>query len=326
MRVVVVGGTGHIGTWLVPRLAAAGHEVISLSRGMRAPYRSSSWWSSVKQVEVDREAEDQAGTFGERIAAFEADTVVDLLCFTLDSATVLTSALEGTGTHLVHCGTIWVHGPGSLVPTVEDQPVHPTSDYGRDKAEVEEHLLGLSRRGRLRSTVLRAGHISGPGWVPVGPTGNLDLGVVSALARGEEVVLPGTGIESLHHVHAEDVAQAFALAVAQPELAASQTFHVVAAQAVTLTGLATAIARWFGQEPRLAYLPFREWAETVSPDQAAATIDHIGRSPVMSIAKAQRVLGYAPRHTALQALHEAYAQLVADGKIDAPGRAFSQLP
>jgi nucleoside-diphosphate-sugar epimerase len=32
-RVVVIGATGHIGTYLVPRLADGGHEVIAVSRG-----------------------------------------------------------------------------------------------------------------------------------------------------------------------------------------------------------------------------------------------------------------------------------------------------
>jgi len=29
MRMVVIGATGHIGTYLVPRLVAAGHEVVA---------------------------------------------------------------------------------------------------------------------------------------------------------------------------------------------------------------------------------------------------------------------------------------------------------
>ena len=33
MKVVVVGATGHIGSYLVPRLVAAGHEVVAISRG-----------------------------------------------------------------------------------------------------------------------------------------------------------------------------------------------------------------------------------------------------------------------------------------------------
>ena len=33
MRVVIIGGSGHVGTYLVPRLVEAGHKVINLSRG-----------------------------------------------------------------------------------------------------------------------------------------------------------------------------------------------------------------------------------------------------------------------------------------------------
>ena len=32
MRIVVIGGSGHIGTFLVPRLVRAGHDVISVTR------------------------------------------------------------------------------------------------------------------------------------------------------------------------------------------------------------------------------------------------------------------------------------------------------
>jgi uncharacterized protein YbjT (DUF2867 family) len=39
MRVVVIGGTGHIGTYLVPKLVETGYQVISVSRQQREPYR-----------------------------------------------------------------------------------------------------------------------------------------------------------------------------------------------------------------------------------------------------------------------------------------------
>ncbi len=39
MRIVIIGGTGHVGTYLVPRLVRAGHEVINVSRGESKPYR-----------------------------------------------------------------------------------------------------------------------------------------------------------------------------------------------------------------------------------------------------------------------------------------------
>ena len=43
-RVVVIGATGHIGSYLVPRLVRGGHDVVALSRGTRDPYRASPQW------------------------------------------------------------------------------------------------------------------------------------------------------------------------------------------------------------------------------------------------------------------------------------------
>ena len=75
-RVVVIGATGHIGTYLVPRLVRGGHEVIAMSRGARDPYHASPEWGSVTRVTVDRDAEEEAGTFGGRVAAL--GPVIDL--------------------------------------------------------------------------------------------------------------------------------------------------------------------------------------------------------------------------------------------------------
>src|SRR5712664_1710433 len=72
-RVVVIGATGHIGTYLVPRLVRGGHEVIALSRGTREPYQPSTAWRDVTRLTVDRDAEDAAGTFGGRVADLRPD-------------------------------------------------------------------------------------------------------------------------------------------------------------------------------------------------------------------------------------------------------------
>ena len=38
-RIVVIGGSGHVGTYLLPALVARGHEVVNVSRGTASPYR-----------------------------------------------------------------------------------------------------------------------------------------------------------------------------------------------------------------------------------------------------------------------------------------------
>src|ERR1700739_5021692 len=63
-RVVIIGGTGHVGTYPVPRLVCAGFEVINVSRTERAPYQPHRAWKSVRTVKLSREAEEEADAFG----------------------------------------------------------------------------------------------------------------------------------------------------------------------------------------------------------------------------------------------------------------------
>jgi UDP-glucose 4-epimerase len=115
-RIVVIGATGHVGTYLVPRLVRAGHDVVALSRGEREPHLPAPEWRHVERVRADREAEDATGVFGERIAALAPDAVVDMLCFTPESAQQLVG------------------------PVTEDEPRTAYGEYGTGKAAIEALL------------------------------------------------------------------------------------------------------------------------------------------------------------------------------------------
>lgn len=315
MRVAVIGGTGHVGTYLVPRLVESGHEVIVVSRQKRQPYQTHPAWGRVKQIPIDRKEAEAAGTFGRQVAALEPEAVVDMICFTLDSARQLVEALTGRVRHFLHCGTAWVHGHSTQVPTTEQLPRRPFCAYGIAKAAIEDYLLGQARRNGFPATVIHPGHIVGPGWTPINPAGNVNLGVFTALARGEEVLLPNLGMETLHHVHADDVAQMFTLALNSWSCAVGESFHASSPAAVTLRGYAEAVAGWFGREARLRFVPWEEFKTLVSPADAEATWDHIAHSPNCSIAKATRLLDYRPRYSSLQAIHESVDWLIASGRL-----------
>ena len=320
MRIVIIGGSGHVGTFLVPRLVAAGHEVVVVTRGQRAPYQAHGAWSAVEQVAIDRAAAEQAGSFGPQIRDLRPDIVVDMICFTLDSARHIVEALRGAVQHFLHCGTIWVHGPSAVVPTTEAQPRRPFGDYGIQKAAIEAYLLDEARRGGFPATVLHPGHIVGPGWAPINPAGHVNPEVFARLARGDELVLPNLGLETVHHVHADDVAQAFQRAIDHWSGAVGESFHVVSPAAVTLRGYAEAVAGWFGQEAALRFAPWDEWRATVSEGEAQATWDHIAHSPNCSIAKAARLLEYQPRYTSLEAVYGAVQWLIEAGTVEVPAR------
>jgi nucleoside-diphosphate-sugar epimerase len=318
MRVVIVGGTGHVGTYLVPRLVEAGHEVVALDRGLRQPYQPNAAWKQVERIAVDREAEDQQGTFGQRVRDLRPDVVIDMICFTPESARVLVDALQGEVQHFLHCGTMWVHGPIVEAPTTEEQPRRPFGEYGIRKAAIEVFLLDQARRHGFPATLLHAGHIVGPGWVPLNPAGHFSTNVFEQLAKGEPVTLPNLGMETVHHVHADDVAQAFMGAIKNRSASVGESFHVTSPAAISLRGYAEAVASWFGQEANLKYLGWETWRTQVTEAEARATWDHIAHSPCASIAKAQRLLEYRPRYTSLQAIKESLAWLIANGTVDAP--------
>ena len=294
MRIVVIGGSGHVGTFLVPRLVRAGHEVINLTRGARSPYIDDEVWSDVEQVAVDREAEDAAGTFGKRVAALEADVVVDMICFTPDSAAALVKELRGHSGHLIHCGTIWRYGPSVKQPMREDDTSPPIGEYGTQKAAIAELLAAETASGGLITTVLQPGHINGPGWTPIGPLGNLDPGVWYALSAGQEIAVPGLGAELMHHVHADDVAQAFQLAVEHRDAAAGESFNVVAPSALTARGFLAIAAGWFGQTAKIRSVTWAEFRSGTTAEFADASWGHLSRSQYASIEKARTLLGYAP--------------------------------
>jgi nucleoside-diphosphate-sugar epimerase len=316
MRITVIGGSGHVGSFLIPRLVRAGHDVVNLTRGASIPYVQDETWSQVEQITVDRAAEDEAGTFGKRIAALDADVVVDMICFTTDSAAALVDALRGRSGHLIHCGSIWRYGASVKQPMREDDASPPFGEYGTQKAAIAELLAAETLSGGLVTTVLQPGHISGPGWPAIGPLGNLDPAVWHALSAGREIAVPGLGAELMHHVHADDVAQAFELAVEHRDAAAGQAFNVVAPSALTVRGFLAIAAGWFGQPARTRSVSWSEFRSVTAPDFADSSWQHLSRSQYASIEKARTVLGYAPAFEPEAAVLAAVRWLIDHGRLE----------
>ena len=213
--------------------------------------------------------------------------------------------------HFISIGTIWVHGPSASTPTREEDARAPFGDYGVWKSAIEDDLLARARRGDLPATVIRPGHIVGPGWAPLNPAGHFNPQVFRDMRDGKPLVLPNFGLETVHHVHADDVAQAVMGAITHWGVAVGEAFNAVSPAALTLRGYAEAMFRHFGHEPQVSYAAFDDWAKGVAPEDATATWEHIMRSPCHSIDKGRRLIGYAPRYSSLQAVQESVAVLLA---------------
>lgn len=315
MKVVVTGACGHIGSYLVPMLVKYGFEVVSVTRGLSKPYVNDISFEKVQKVYLDRENEPD---FANKIAELNPDIVVDLINFHIEDTVKIVEALKNTEmSHYLFCSSIWAHG------RVESLPANPNSitkqpldDYGINKFKSEMYLKEQFRKTGFPATVIMPGQISGPGWIIINPWGNTNTKVFEKIARGEEIFLPNLGMETLHHVHAYDVAQMFFKAITHREASLGQSFHAVAEESLTLYGYAKLMYEFFNQNPNISFLSWDKWCEYEgNKEETNHTYYHIARSGSYSIENAKKLIDYKPRYTTRETVEIAVQSYIDRGII-----------
>lgn len=296
MKVVVIGGCGHIGSYLVPKLVKAGYDVTNISRGQSKPYVHDNAWDKVENVTLDRMNDED---FAYKIAKMNPDIVVDLISFYIKDTKDMVEALKETKiSHYLFCSSIWAHGRAETLPADPNCLKEPLDDYGINKFQSEQYLKEQYRINNFPATVIMPGQISGPGWVIINPYGNQDTKVFEKFARGEEVYLPNFGMETLHHVHADDVAQMFFKAILHRNQALGESFHAVAEDSFTLYGYANAMYEFFNKVPKIKFLSWEKWCEYIGNEEDVdKTYYHIARSGYYSIENAKKLIGYQPKYS-----------------------------
>ena len=319
MKITVIGASGHAGSYLVPLLVQEGHEVTAVARGSQLPYTKKDTfndqetvrlWNDVQFLKADRRQMEKDGSFGDFIRNTGADIVCDLICYERSQAEQVTKALAGYTQHYLCLGSIWIFGHNVYVPTDEQHPRTAIGAYGNGKVEIESYLMQLSEEKKLNCTVIHPGHIVGKGWAPLNPQGNFNPAVFQSIIRGDEITLPLYGNYTVHHVHAQDVAQLTLHAINRPEQSVSQSFLAVSPNAVTLRGFAEALYKYYGHEPAIRWLPHNEFLSSLSETDAAQSIEHLSRSPSVSPAKAARLLDFVPKYSSIDAVVESVDSLV----------------
>lgn len=314
MKVIVIGGCGHIGSYLAPKLIKKGYDVTVISRGKSKPYVNDPAWKRVNHVILDRDNDKE---FANKIANINGDIVVDLINFNVNDTKEMVKALKETKlSHYLFCSSIWAHGRAEILPVDPNSLKEPLDEYGKDKYESEKYLKEEYLENGFPATIIMPGQISGPGWTIINPLGNQNNDVFKSIAKGEEICLPNLGMETLHHVHGEDVAEMFVDAIAHRNQALGESFHAVARESMTLYGYALAMYRFFNQEPKIKFLPWDKWCEYINnEEEVEKTYYHIARSGQYSIENAEKLLGYSPKYSTLETVEESIKSYIERGII-----------
>ena len=276
MKILVIGGTGFIGSFVVKMLVKQGHQVTVFHRGLR----ETKFPPSLDHILGDRRMLKESAF---QIRRASPELVLDMILSNRHRAQMLMEVIKGIAGRVVVASSIDVYrvygrirgfepGPPVPVPIPEEGPVrqklHPHSpeelkllqnvmpwvedDY--EKIEVEQVVLGDPD---LPGTVLRLPAVYGPG----DPLHRLfpDL---KRMDDGRSAILVAEGMDRWRwsRGYVENVADAIALAV-NNDRAAGKIYNVADPDAMShiewLNAIAEA-ARWTG---KIAISPWDQMPE-----------------------------------------------------------------
>jgi UDP-glucose 4-epimerase len=167
MRILVTGGAGYIGSVVVERLLAAGHDAVvydNLSQGHRESVLSGSEF--IQGEILDRPALESALTRHkiEGVIHMAASALVGESCQNpakyysnnLVTSLALLEAMRATGvSRLVLSSTAAVYGEPEKPLIEESDPTHPTNPYGETKLSFERACRWYEQAYGMRFVSLR---------------------------------------------------------------------------------------------------------------------------------------------------------------------------
>jgi UDP-glucose 4-epimerase len=297
VRAVVTGGAGFIGSNLVDALVGRGDEVVvvdDLSSGRRDHVSPAASF-----VEADiRDGIDAGGADVVFHLAAQADVQTSMRRPDQDAAinvvgTVrVLEAARASGAQVLFSSTGGAIYGECDAPAPESAPRRPVSPYGIAKLCAEEYLAGWNRIHGTDHVALRFGNVFGPR-----QDSSLEGGVVSIflerLARGEETLIFGDGLQSRDFVFVGDVVDALLAAVGH----AGDVFNVGTGEETSVLELHRLCAKVAGvdAEPRL---------------EGARLGD--ARRSVLDVSHAAAELGWRPRVPLEEGLRQTWEWLTQD--------------
>lgn len=296
MKVVVIGGSGHIGRFLVPMLVEAGHEPIVVVRGQTA-LPADPRWANARVVEGDASNTDSLRP----LVAEKPQVVIDIP----GTARITYQLFHETAQHMIAVGSLWMYGEPRTVPTPElTQAPCVFEGYARRYAELRQ-MLAIGAADGMAVTAVMPPNICGPGKIPLDCLGGRDLAVHRAHAAGHEVVLPDGPEALVAPCDAEDIARCMLLALTHREQAAGQMFNVGAGYALTWTEFVAAYSEIYGVAIPIRRVSWQQYSETISP--GIGYWWHMKAHMCPDISKAQQLLGYTPHYPPCETMARAVA-------------------
>ncbi len=293
---MVTGGAGFIGSTLVDRLLAEGHEVDvvdDLSSGSLANLADAraAGGRALTIHQLDLRLPETTDLIVRRRPAVifhlaaqidvrdsVADPVFDAEVNVIGSLRVLEGArAAGTDRVVVAASGETLYGepdPADL-PLRESHPHRPLSPYGVSKKAVIDYLVAYRELHALEFSALALANVYGPRQDPQGEGGEVAI-FADALVTGRSVTVFGDGEQTRDYVYVDDAVDAFARAATR---GGGLVCNVGTGKETSVNGLVRTMAAVAGVEPEVRHAPARAGElqhSALDPTRAAI---HLGWRP-----------------------------------------------
>jgi UDP-glucose 4-epimerase len=288
-RACVTGGAGFIGSHLVRRLLALDMEVVALdnlSVGVRSNVPAGARLVECDILDINQTESAIRGCdivfhLAARVAirsSFEF-VVEDTMTNVSGTASVLRAAQRSGSVRKVICTSsmaVYADSP-TPDPVSEEHLARPISPYGISKLAAESLTHNMCAAAGIDSVVVRLFNTYGPGQ-KLSPYVGVVTIFVNKLARSEQPVIFGDGLQARDFVHVEDIVSGFICAMDGD--VSGETFNIGTGQATTVNEVYRLVAGHMRAPGEPNHVP-------AAPGEL--------RFSVADISKARKILGYSPR-------------------------------
>ncbi|GGO05573.1 putative UDP-glucose 4-epimerase GalE1 [Microbispora rosea subsp. aerata] len=287
MRALVTGGAGFIGSTLVDRLLADGHEVAVVDDLSSGHVRNPDAPLHVMDVR-DPALADLAERWQPEVVCHlaaqisvrrsVADPATDARVNVEGTVNVLEAARRAGARKVVYASSVAVYGRPAVIPVPGDAPTDPRSPYAASKLGGELYLATYHALHGLEYTTLVLSNVYGPRQSPAGEAGVVAI-FTDALLTGKPTVVFGDGSQTRDYVYVDDVVDGFVRACGPR--GDGRRVNLGTGVQTTDRELHTLVAAAAG-----------------APDEPRFEPPRLGDLPAMAVdpAPAYELLGWRPRH------------------------------
>ncbi|MGC9319991.1 MAG: NAD-dependent epimerase/dehydratase family protein [Armatimonadota bacterium] len=288
MRILVTGGAGFIGSNIVDRYIADGHQVSvvdNLATGRRSNLNPDAAFHEVSITDAEALAEVMAAEQPEVVNhhAAQMDVRRSVIEPQFDAETNIIGTLNvietargaGARKFVFSSSGGAIYGDADAIPTGEGAPLQPVSHYGASKLAGEVYFQLYGRLYGCDYTILRYANVYGPRQNPHGEAG-VNAIFANMMLRGERPTIFGTGDKTRDYVYVGDVVEANVLAL---ERGSGEVINIGTGVQTTDQEVYDAVAAAVGFEEPPIY-----------GDERAGDVRHSCVDP----SRARQVLGWEP--------------------------------